>query len=93
MFDSLVGTKEFLGTQYYWWDLTGVKLGLAITIYFRCLYGLYGRKIIKYTVIYGAHIRFWPVPSIFFNQQAHASHKQPYVAFDWKGSQADDRKL
>ena len=28
-------------------------------IYIRCIYGLFGRGIIKYTVIYGAYIRFW----------------------------------
>ena len=26
----------------------------------RCIYGIFGRKIIKYTVIYGVYIRFWP---------------------------------
>jgi hypothetical protein len=35
-------------------------LGLARTIYIRCIYGIFGREIIKYTVIYGVYIRFWP---------------------------------
>jgi len=26
----------------------------------RCLYGIFGGDITKYTVIYGAYIRFWP---------------------------------
>ena len=26
----------------------------------RCIYGVFGREITKYTVIYGAYIRFWP---------------------------------
>jgi hypothetical protein len=26
----------------------------------RCIYGIFGREITKYTVIYGAYIRFWP---------------------------------
>jgi len=30
------------------------------TIYIRCIYGISGREITKYTVIYGAYIRFWP---------------------------------
>ena len=35
-------------------------LGLATTIYIRFMYGTFGRKITKYTVIYGEYIRFWP---------------------------------
>ena len=30
------------------------------TPYIWCIYGMFGRKITKYTVIYGAYIRFWP---------------------------------
>ena len=37
-----------------------VCVGLARTIYIRCIYGIFGREIIKYTVIYGVYIRFWP---------------------------------
>ena len=37
-----------------------VRVGLAITIYIRCIYGLFGRNITKYTVIYGVYIQFWP---------------------------------
>ena len=37
-----------------------VFLGLARTIYIRCIYGIFGREIIKYTVIYGVYIRLWP---------------------------------
>jgi hypothetical protein len=33
---------------------------LARTIYIRCIYGIFGRKITKYTVIYGVYVRFWP---------------------------------
>jgi len=35
-------------------------IGLAKTIYIRCIYSNFGRKITKYTVIYGVYIRFWP---------------------------------
>ena len=35
-------------------------VGLARTIYIRCIYGIFGREIIKYLVIYGVYIRFWP---------------------------------
>jgi len=35
-------------------------VGLARTIYTRCIYGIFGREITVYTVIYGAYIRFWP---------------------------------
>jgi len=35
-------------------------LGLARSIYIRRIYGISGKKITKYTVIYGVYIRFWP---------------------------------
>jgi len=35
-------------------------IGLARTIYIRCMYGVFSREITKYTVIYGVNIRFWP---------------------------------
>jgi len=41
-------------------NCTGIYIGLARTIYIRCTYGIFGREIIKYTVIYGVYIRFWP---------------------------------
>ena len=37
-----------------------IFVGLARTIYIRCIYGISGREIIKYTVMYGVYIRFWP---------------------------------
>jgi hypothetical protein len=37
---------------------------LARTIYIRCKYGIFGREITKYTVIYGVYIRFWPTLNI-----------------------------
>jgi hypothetical protein len=37
-----------------------VCLGLARTINIRCTYGIFGREVTKYTVIYGVYIRFWP---------------------------------
>jgi hypothetical protein len=33
-----------------------IYIGLARTIYVRFIYGIFGRDIIKYTVIYGAYI-------------------------------------
>ena len=35
-------------------------VALAITTYIRCIHGVFGREITKCTVIFGAHIRFWP---------------------------------
>ena len=35
-------------------------VGLARTTYIRCIYGIFGREIIKHTVIYSVYIRFWP---------------------------------
>ena len=28
--------------------------------YIRCIYGIFGREVTKYTVTYGVYIRFWP---------------------------------
>ena len=36
----------------------------TIHIYIRCMYGNFGREIIKYTVMYGAYARFWPTLSM-----------------------------
>jgi hypothetical protein len=33
---------------------------LARTIYMQCIYGIFGRDITTYTVIYGVYIQFWP---------------------------------
>ena len=37
-----------------------ICLDLARTKYIRCIHGILGRKITKYTAIYGVYIRFWP---------------------------------
>jgi hypothetical protein len=37
-----------------------IHMVLANPVFIRCMYGLFGREITKYTVIYGVHIRFWP---------------------------------
>jgi len=51
-------------------------LGLARTIYIRCMYGIFGREITTYTVIYGAYIRFWPTLHITYKslKLLHVSH-------------------
>ena len=38
----------------------GSSIGLARTKYIRCIYGIFSRRFVKYTVIYGVYIRFWP---------------------------------
>ena len=40
--------------------LVSSSVGLARTIYIRCIYGNLGREITKYTVIYGVYVRSWP---------------------------------
>jgi len=40
--------------------LLGTCVGLARTIYIQCIYGIFGREITKYTIMYSAYIRFWP---------------------------------
>ena len=47
-----------------WYSYT-VYIGLAKTIYIRCIYGNFGREITKYMVIYGVYIRFWPTLGIY----------------------------
>jgi len=34
--------------------------GLARTIHIRCIHGIFGMEITKYTVTYGVYRRFWP---------------------------------
>jgi hypothetical protein len=36
-------------------------VGLARTIYMRCIYCIFGRDITKYMVMYGVCIQFWPI--------------------------------
>jgi hypothetical protein len=48
-----------LYTRNYW-----IFLGLARTIYIRCIYSIFGREISKDAVIYGVYIRFWPTLDI-----------------------------
>jgi hypothetical protein len=37
-----------------------ICIGLARTIYIRCVYGMFGRENTQYMVIYGVYIRSWP---------------------------------
>jgi len=34
-------------------------LCICIYMYIRCIHGIFGREITKYTVLYGVYIRFW----------------------------------
>jgi len=36
------------------------NIGLARTIYTRCIYGIFGKKTTKYTVIHGVYKQSWP---------------------------------
>ena len=61
------------------------------TVYIRCIYGNFGREITKYTVIYGAFIRFWPTLPIwcstlhavgviyYFALLLHVTHKSSHT--------------
>ena len=46
-------------------QLQYIYLGLARTLYIRCIHGIFGREITKYMVVYGVYIRFWPTLHIF----------------------------
>jgi len=60
--------------------LVWLQVGLARTIYIRCIYGVYGSEIIKYTVIYGADIRFWPT---LLKPQVVQQERQPIPVTPW----------
>jgi len=51
-------------------------IGSARTIYTRFIYGVFGREVTKYTVIYGIYIRFWPTLGIHLG--AHQTTLTPY---------------
>jgi hypothetical protein len=64
------------------WRILSIHLGLARTInhiYIRCVYGISGREIFKYTVIYGVNIRFWPTLHTFppHRHTFSTSHPEP----------------
>jgi len=42
-------------------------IGLARTIHIWCVYGIFGREITIYTVIYGVYIQFWPFLNMIYN--------------------------
>ena len=45
----------------------------------RCIYGMYGRGITSYTVIYGEYIRFWPTLCMFGITCVSANHKPKHI--------------
>jgi len=47
-----------------------ITLGLARTVYIRCIYGIFCRELTKYTVVYGVYIRFGQ-PLIFCSPPIH----------------------
>ena len=60
---SWQGNHQLYGVCIWFWSTLDVRctyVGLARTIYIRFMYCIFGREITKYTVIYGAYIRFWP---------------------------------
>jgi len=57
---TLVYTCGLVYTRLHSCTCVHLYVGLAKTIYIRCIYGILGRETTKYTVIYGVYIRFWP---------------------------------
>jgi hypothetical protein len=47
-------------------EVSATYIVLARTIYIRFIYGIFGREITKYTVMYGVYIRFWPTLHIHY---------------------------
>ena len=54
-------------------------IGLARTIYIRCMYGIFGRGITKYTVIYDVYIRFWPTLAMYVRMFYRILPKLPHT--------------
>jgi hypothetical protein len=60
------------------------QVGLSRTIYIRCTYGIFGREITKYMVIYGVFVRLWPTlhptPCTLANPTPYTLHPgQPHT--------------
>ena len=49
-----------MSAHYFVCHVCTCFLGLARTLCIRCMYGIFGREITRYTVICGAYIWFWP---------------------------------
>ena len=72
--------------QPYLWHICRVGHNLTYTVYvryfwqgnhqiyghIRCIYGIFGREITKYMVIYGAYVRFWPTLGVLHYPQKSA---------------------
>jgi hypothetical protein len=61
-----------------------ICVGLARTLYIRCIYGIFGRETTEYTVIYGVYIRFWPTLHMCLNfaqltLPLHTAHHQLHL--------------
>ena len=59
-------------------QLHKTSVGLARTIYIRCIYGNFGREITKYTVKYGVYIQFWPTQNKCMFM-CHQGWPEPYI--------------
>ena len=60
----------------------GTWIGLARAIYIRCMYGIFGRKITKYTAIYGVYIQFWQTLIIVGQNRIDTV----YIRYSWQGN-------
>ena len=45
----------------------------------RCIYGIFGREVIKYMVIYGVYIRFWPTLYTCNDLWTEGQIKSPHI--------------
>jgi hypothetical protein len=75
----------------YFWQGNHQKYGhirciytvLANPINTVCIYGFFCSDLIKYTVIYGVYIRFWPTLINFGHKTLRAFHAQQYNGSLW----------
>jgi hypothetical protein len=56
--------------------LRGKYAGLARTLYIWCMYGIFGKEITEYTVIYNVYVQFWPTLEICAGKAATATSKR-----------------
>jgi len=63
---TLAGFHETKWPEGVTSEMREVYLGLARTMHIQCTYSNFGRKITKYTVIYGAYIQLWPTLCILY---------------------------
>jgi hypothetical protein len=75
-YDNCVSLSDSLSLHMHMWAHLIVHIGLARTIYMRCVYGIFGREITKYTVICGVHLYTYGFGQPYAHPHVHAHTHQ-----------------